>query len=569
MNNSKRSLAFFLLVFLLFGMGTFLATGARIQLEENSSTDIQQMVDERIQKGIIGKKPIVTLSGTIPLPIETTANPTTRPLHEESAFSPTPTLTEVPIPANISPGSEPFSAFMEQLMGTLYATTLLMAGLLLCGAAVNLPLVVFDLRRPFPGWRCRLRIPLSLSHALMALFFLATASVYLHSVLMRFPQVISAPLLTIPAGFVLVYLAVSSAGMSYGAYSDRRLRLDRWVHMIAAGLGVFLFFLAEGVMQFIPTLALLFFPAAMGLAAVQELEPADPQTKVKPPLSDTFLFEERVAPPPPRFPPELNGRYYDSHFLSQGGIARVFSARRREDGVLVAVKIAREADEQTGRSLLREMSVWQSLDHPSIVKVTAANILPVPYVEMEYLPGSLEAETVPMEPERAALLVEKVARGLAFAHERGVIHRDLKPANIMLNDKGEPKIADWGLSRNNALHDGNTLVGFSLSHAAPEQLDPGRFGRTDERTDIYQLGVIFYQLLTGSLPFPGASVAEITREILTGVLRLPSEFNPANLPLDPIVARCLSRDPRDRYMDVNALLRDLDQYRKEQGISKG
>jgi len=235
----------------------------------------------------------------------------------------------------------------------------------------------------------------------------------------------------------------------------------------------------------------------------------------------------------------------------------------------VAVKIAREADEQTGRSLLREMSVWQSLDHPSIVKVTAANILPVPYVEMEYLPGSLEAETVPMEPERAALLVEKVARGLAFAHERGVIHRDLKPANIMLNDKGEPKIADWGLSRNNALHDGNTLVGFSLSHAAPEQLDPGRFGRTDERTDIYQLGVIFYQLLTGSLPFPGASVAEITREILTGVLRLPSEFNPANLPLDPIVARCLSRDPRDRYMDVNALLRDLDQYRKEQGISKG
>lgn len=569
MDNSTRFLAFFLLALLLIGMGIPFATGARIQLEENSSTGIQQMIDERIQKGIPGKKPVVTLTRTTPSPIETVTTPTTNPPSGEPAVTPALTLTEAPNPAGTFPGSDPFSAFSEQLMGTLYATTLLMAGLLFCGATVHLPLIVVDLRRSVPGWRCLLRIPLSISHGLMAVLFLTTAAIYLQSALTRFPQILNAPALTIPGGFVLVYLAVSSAGISYAAYSSRRLRLARWGHIIAAGIGLLLFFMAAGAVQFIQPLALLFFPAAMGLAALQDLGEAGPKAGVKTPLSDTFLFEERGAPLPPRFPQELNGRYYDSHFLGQGGIARVYSARRREDGLLVAVKTAREADEQTGRSLLREMSVWQSLDHPSIVKVTAANILPVPYVEMEYLPKSLEKETVPMEPSRAAVLVEKIARGLAFAHARGVIHRDLKPANILLSDDGEPKIADWGLSRNNALPDGTTLVGFSLSHAAPEQLDPGRFGRTDERTDIYQLGVVFYQLLTGALPFPGESVAEVSRGILDGILRPPSEFDPANRPLDPIVSRCLSRDPNARYPDVNALLRDLEQYRNGQRISNG
>ncbi|MDD1715958.1 MAG: serine/threonine protein kinase, partial [Methanolinea sp.] len=557
MDNSRRNLSLFLLVLLLIGIGTPLATAARIKLEENSTTDIQQIVDERIEKGLIGKKPVVTLSRTIPTPTETAPDPTTSPTSLETAVSPTPTFTGAPIPTSTFPGSDPFSAFTEQLMETVYATTLLLTGLLLCGAAVHLPLVVLDHRRFIPGWRCRLRVPLSFCHGLMAILFLATAAIYLQSVLIRFPFVLEAPVLTIPGGFLLVYMAISSAGMSYAAYTDRRPYLVRWVHMVAAGLGLLIFFLAAGALQFLPLQALLFFPASMGLAAVQDLGAADPKNKAISPLSDTFLFEERGAPPAPRLPAELNGRYYDSHFLGQGGIARVFSARRREDGILVAVKIAKETDEQTGRSLLREMSVWQSLDHPSIVKVTSANILPIPYVEMEYLPRSLETEKVPMEPAKAALLVERVAQGLAFAHARGVIHRDLKPANILLDDKGEPRIADWGLSRDTTVPEGNTLVGFSLSHAAPEQLDPGRFGRTDERTDIYQLGAIFYQLLTGTLPFPGESVAEVTREILAGTLRLPSEFNPANRPLDPIVFKCMSRDPGDRYPDVNALLRDL------------
>jgi len=332
--------------------------------------------------------------------------------------------------------------------------------------------------------------------------------------------------------------------------------------MAVAGFLVFLAAVVLDTTSFPPP-ALLIFPATGFLAAFQYRPRKASIVPIPGPaaFTDTMLFEDRDVPlQSPPFPPELRTRYYDPKFISQGGIARVYSARRRGDGARVAVKIPIQADEQTGKSLLREMSVWQGLDHPSIVRVTAANILPVPYVEMEYLPGSLEGQKTPLDPANAARLMASVARGLSFAHSRGVIHRDLKPANILLTAGGEPRIADWGLSRDEGVMDGNTLVGFSLAYAAPEQLDPERFGRTTMQTDIYQLGVIFYRLLTGRLPFPGESLAEVTRGILSGDILPPSSHSPQAAPLDGIVLRCLARDPKDRYRSMGDLEKDLEVY---------
>ena len=194
------------------------------------------------------------------------------------------------------------------------------------------------------------------------------------------------------------------------------------------------------------------------------------------------------------FPNELESKYTEIKYIGRGGIAWVFSARRKSDSLMVAVKIPISFDEMTGKSFLNEIAAWETLRHPNIVKVTAVNILPVPFVEMEYVPDALEAIEKPIPVWKAVHLIRGVADGLKYAHEQGFIHRDIKPHNILLDKDFVPKITDWGMSKVLANEvKKSSIAGFSLSYAAPEQVSPSEFGRTDERTDIYQLGVVFYR----------------------------------------------------------------------------
>jgi len=105
-----------------------------------------------------------------------------------------------------------------------------------------------------------------------------------------------------------------------------------------------------------------------------------------------------------------------------------------------------------------------------------------------------------------------------------------------------------------------TVTGFSLAYAAPEQLAPETFGETDRRTDIYQLGCVLYELLTGRVPFPGTDMARVSTAILTETPRPPSEMNPEARPLDEVVMKCLAKRPEDRYQDAAELERDLDTF---------
>lgn len=265
------------------------------------------------------------------------------------------------------------------------------------------------------------------------------------------------------------------------------------------------------------------------------------------------------------FPIELESKYSDIKYIGRGGIAWVFSAIRKSDGMTVAVKIPISFDEMTGKSFLNEIAAWETLRHPNIVKVTAVNILPVPFVEMEYVPEALEATPKPIPVWKAVHFIRGVADGLKYAHEHGFIHRDIKPHNILLNKDFVPKITDWGMSKVLANEvKKSSIAGFSLSYAAPEQVSPSEFGRTDERTDIYQLGVVFYELVTGSVPFGGESIVEVGNAILREQPKPPSHYQADAAVVEKIILKCLEKDPANRYQSASELLEALDGYLEEE-----
>jgi len=406
------------------------------------------------------------------------------------------------------------------------------------------------------------------SHAILAIVF-AGAALGIFSLLLEGQ---GDPVLVFPATALAGFAAISSLGMAYSSLSGRTPQKVGRVHGLVTLAGTLLIpILALPQGNEGPSLLVIApFVSALALTAIQYSEHGPAVSGEREPLPDTVLFEDNESSGPgPVFPAALASRYTGARFVQQGGIAQVFSAYRRSDGVQVAVKVPIRTDEQTGRSFLREMKVWESLVHPGIVRIFAANILPVPFVEMEYLPSSLADMPVPVSPGDSLWLIRKIGEALLYAHEQGVIHRDLKPENILLSPGGEPRIADWGLARDEKGTFQTTIHGFSLLHAAPEQLDPGRFGDTTQQTDIYQLGITWYWLACGKRPFSAGSIAEAMKERLEGDVVPPSAVIPGLEPLDPVILKCLARDPSDRYRDMRELLGDIKDLQNRFGGENG
>lgn len=250
------------------------------------------------------------------------------------------------------------------------------------------------------------------------------------------------------------------------------------------------------------------------------------------------------------FPEPLAQKYRNIEYLGQGGIGRVYRALRINDDRVVAVKIPIVPDERTGTHFMREIRFWERLHHPNILAIHAANILPVPYVEMEYAPRSLADCPLPLSAERAVYVIRGIAAGLSFAHDAGVIHRDIKPENILCAEDGTPKITDWGLG---TVTDGDhrtQVGGFSPGYAAPEQLRPSVYGTEDERTDLYQLGVLFFELLTGTTPFAGPGTGGVTLAVLGEPAPLPSQSGARTDLYDTVILRCLAKEKEYRFSSV-------------------
>ena len=281
----------------------------------------------------------------------------------------------------------------------------------------------------------------------------------------------------------------------------------------------------------------------------------------------------RPAEDAPPAGPRLPG-YADLRELGRGGSGVVYRARDLATGDLVAVKVLRggvfaTAAERGG--FLAEAEAASRLRHPNITPVTAfGGRDAVPYFVMEYaFGGSLAGrlDGTPLPPEAAGRLVEAVARAVQFAHDAGVIHRDLKPGNILLGDGpdpfAQPKVADFGAAK---LAGGGPPVTPTQavlgtpSYMAPEQAF-GRSRQVGPAADVYSLGAVLYELLTGRPPFKGETPYETLLQVRTLPLVWPRSLRPDTpRALEAVCLKCLERDPRRRYPTAAALADDLGRF---------
>ena len=257
-----------------------------------------------------------------------------------------------------------------------------------------------------------------------------------------------------------------------------------------------------------------------------------------------------------RLPAALEKKYPGAEYIAEGGVSRVFHVRDEKNNRDAAVKVPIRFDEVTGTQFTKELTIWEGLHHKNIVELYAANIFPLPFIEMEYVPLSLAEMQFPLDEAKAAGILLGIAEGLRYAHEQGIVHRDIKPGNILLSQDGTPKITDWGLSKAQGTKQSG-IIGFSLEYAAPEQLAPTLYGEPGPWTDIYQLGVLFYEMLTGHVPFSGDGMGEVTHAILHNA-PVPVVTKGRNTEaINAIIAKCLQKRPLDRYASVGDLITDL------------
>jgi len=267
------------------------------------------------------------------------------------------------------------------------------------------------------------------------------------------------------------------------------------------------------------------------------------------------------APTPAPGPGPI-GRYRLVEQIGRGAMGTVF---RAEDTLLnreVALKLVAHAAVATPGSLerfRREAQAMAQVEHPNVVKLfDVGEINGDPYLVMELIRGDHLATAFAQRPMRARVqLVEKIARAVQAAHDRGIVHRDLKPQNVLIDGTGEPRVMDFGLAR---LDDGapltrdGTAVG-TPPYMAPEQI---RGGAIDARTDVFGLGAMLYEALTAQVPHPGGNVAETFNAILTQEPVPPRQLN-ARIPLDleTVCLRAIEKEPDKRYATAMALADDL------------
>lgn len=254
--------------------------------------------------------------------------------------------------------------------------------------------------------------------------------------------------------------------------------------------------------------------------------------------------------------------------VAESGMASIFRATDLRDGRTVALKIphaAMESDPIFFDRFRREDEIGATMDHPNVMRTYPAEERSRVYMVMEWVPGRLLrkilAEEGKLPQERAIHITLQILNALEYIHGRGVVHRDLKPENIMVDDAGNVKLIDFGI----ASKEGSrrlTYAGFSQTLGTPDYISPEQVKgkRGDQRSDIYSLGVMLYETLTGRTPFSGPSPLAIMNDRLINHPYPPREANPEISPqLQEVIYRALERDPRNRYPDAHEFALDLRQ----------
>jgi len=272
------------------------------------------------------------------------------------------------------------------------------------------------------------------------------------------------------------------------------------------------------------------------------------------------------------------GRYALKYCIGEGGLGTVYAAHDPLLSRLIAIKtmqidLPEQDREQFNAMFLNEAKAAGSLSHPHIVTVFDAGAgSQGTYMAMELLRGKDLRQLLAMgwrpTPAQAALIVRRVADALSYAHHKGVVHRDIKPANIFMVGRTQPRVLDFGIARMRQVDAGappeegmsrfGELVGGSPHYMAPEQV---RREPVDRRVDVYALGVVFYELLTGRKPFVGHDLEAITRSVLEDEVAPPHELNP-EVPreLSDMALRAMARDIGRRTRSARTLSRELREW---------
>src|SRR5262245_51578190 len=255
--------------------------------------------------------------------------------------------------------------------------------------------------------------------------------------------------------------------------------------------------------------------------------------------------------------------------LGRGGMGVVFRARQTSVNRVVALKMILTGQLAAANEVQRfrtEAEAAAQLDHPHIVPIYEVGADDgQPYFSMKLIAGaslSSHMRRLAVDPRAGVQLLAAVARAIHHAHQRGIIHRDLKPANILVDDRGEPHVTDFGLARRLEGGSGPTLSGAIVGtpgYMAPEQAASNRVLTT--AVDVYALGAILYEMLTGRPPFRAETPLETVLQVIEHDPEPPHALNPkVNRDLELICCKSLAKDPRERYASAEALATDLEHW---------
>ena len=270
----------------------------------------------------------------------------------------------------------------------------------------------------------------------------------------------------------------------------------------------------------------------------------------------------------------LDNRYEILDIIGEGGMAVVYKARCHRLNRLVAIKVLKDEnleDEDFCRRFHAESRAVAMLSHANIVSVyDVSNDANQDYIVMELIDGI----TLKQYMERKCRLNWRetlhfaihIARALEHAHSRGLVHRDIKPHNVMVLKNGAVKVADFGIAR--LMESDNTMTKEALGsvhYISPEQ---AKGGNVDSRSDLYSLGVVMYEMITGRTPYDGDSPVAVAIQHINGGARRPSAYVP-NIPkgLEQIIMKAMAHDLQDRYINASAMLRDLEEFRNDPEIT--
>ncbi|MGM9549683.1 MAG: Stk1 family PASTA domain-containing Ser/Thr kinase [Faecousia sp.] len=265
----------------------------------------------------------------------------------------------------------------------------------------------------------------------------------------------------------------------------------------------------------------------------------------------------------------LDDRYEILEVIGTGGMAVVYKARCHRLNRLVAIKILKDEfarDEEFRRRFRAEGEAVAMLSHPNIVQVydvsssDSANYIVMELIDGISLKQYMEKKGV-LNWKETLHFAMQIAKGLEHAHSRGIIHRDIKPHNVMVLKNGSVKVMDFGIAR--VMSKSNTLTKEALGsvhYISPEQ---AKGGHTDNRSDIYSLGVVMYEMMTGRPPYDGESPVAVAIQHINGGAPLPSTLNP-NIPrgLEQIIMKSMALEVNDRYTSATEMLQDMEEFRK-------